>query len=113
MIAPQQYIPLRTNESFMVAGQNRLLNTLMGLVGYEPHENYVVFTEDVTQTRATKFVDFQLVVQDFNKYGDYDPLPLPPDMAADVIEEVVKMLIPELPPDKKVDPVSVQNIEQR
>ena len=108
-----QYIPLLPGQAFLLAGQSNLLNDLLGNVGYEIHDGYIVLTEDVTQTRNTKFVDIQLVVMDAEKYSDYDPLPLPPDMAADIIQEAFQILAKQFPPDNKVDSSSTQNLERR
>lgn len=107
------YIPLQPGEDWNVAGQNDLVNDLLGQVGYVPHDGFVVFTEDIVVNRNTKYVDMQLVVMDFEKYDDYDILPLPADMAADIVTEVFQLLAKELPPDKRVDSVNEENPNER
>lgn len=113
MTTPDQYIPLQPGQDWMLAGQSNLINDLMGQVGYTPHDGFVVMTEDVIQTRNTKFVTMKLVVMDAEKYGEWDPLPIPADMAADVIQDAFKLLAAQFPPDDKVDPSSVENPEKR
>jgi hypothetical protein len=113
MKSADQYIPIQPGQEWMIAGQNNLINDLLGQVGYVPHDGFVMMTEDVTQTRDTKYVDMKLVVMDAEKYSDWDVLPLPADMAADVVQEAFKILAAQFPPDDKVDSSSVENPERR
>jgi hypothetical protein len=99
-----QYIPLQAGQSAFFAKQ-KLISDLLGVVGYEVRDGYVIFTEDITATKDVDFVDMQLIVMDFEKYSDYDQLPLPADMAAAVVEEVYQMLLQTPPPNKKVDSI--------
>jgi len=45
----------------------------------------------------------KLIVVDVAALGDYDPLPVPGDMEAAMIEEVTRMLVPRGQSDKVVD----------
>lgn len=97
-----QYIPLQPGQAAFIKQQG-LINNLLGFVGYEVRDGWVVFTEDIITTLGVKAVDMQLVTMDFSKYSDYDILPLTADQAAAVVQEVVVLLLQTPPPDKKVD----------
>ena len=98
-----QFIPIQQGQSFYIKEQS-LINNLMGLVGYEQTGNgYILFTEDITAALGINSVDIQLVVLDFDRYDDYDLLPLPADMAAEVIQTVVALLLQTPPENLKVD----------
>lgn len=114
LTALNQYIPLQSGQSFFIKEQ-KLINNLLGIVGYEVRDGYAIFTEDITDVAGanTHSVDMQLVVMDFDKYDDYDMLPLTADMAAQVIQEVVSLLLQTPPPDKRVDSMTEENINKR
>lgn len=101
-----QYIPIPSGQSFMLKAQNNLINSLLGQIGYEVRDGYIIFTEDITVTQGVTAVDIQLVVMDASKYTDFDILPLPADMAAKVIMDAFNILKQQLPADKKVDAVA-------
>src|SRR6185312_2467558 len=103
MIVLNQYIPLQNGQANFIKSQN-LINNLLGTVGYEVRDGYVVFTEDITSVSGQNVnaVDMQLVTMDLDKYGDYDLLPIGSDMAAQIITEVVGMLMQTPPPDLRV-----------
>lgn len=114
LTALDQYIPLQNGQSNFIVEQN-LVNNLLGFIGYEVRDGAVIFTEDITdpQGQNVNSVDMQLVVMDFDKYGDYDLLPLTADMAGQVIAEVVSLLMPAPPPDKRVDSMAEEAINKR
>lgn len=109
-----QYIPLQNGQAAFIKEQN-LINDLLGSVGYELRDGHVVFTEDITDVDGVNInsVDMQLVVSDLDNYGDYDILPLPSDMAAQIITEVAALLMPTPPPDLKVDSRAEESINKR
>lgn len=110
----RQYIPLQNGQASFIKEQN-LINNLLGEIGYEVRDGHVVFTEDITDPNGENVnsVDMQLVVADLDNYGDYDPLPLPSDMAAQIITEVVALLMPAPQPDKRVDSMVEEPINKR
>lgn len=114
LTALDQYIPLQNGQAAFVKDQN-LINDLLGVVGYEVRDGYVVFTEDITDVNLQNVnaVDMQLVVMDIDHYGDYDLLPLSSDMAAQIITEVVGLLMPTPPPDLRVDSRAEEPINKR
>ena len=92
-----EYIPLQPGQRRIVSTQS-LLNELLGIT-YEPEEGHVVFSKDLSD----KTVCIKLVVMDASKYGDYDILPLAPDMEKDVIDMVVARFTNQPSPDKIED----------
>lgn len=113
MITLNQYIPLQNGQAAFFKKQN-LISNLLGTVGYEVRDGYVIFTEDITdpQGKNTLAVDMQLVVMDFDKYDDYDLLPLSADMAAEIIQKAASMLMQTPPPDNRVDALTEENIKR-
>lgn len=98
--ALKQFVPVQAGQSSFIKEQG-LISNLLGIVGYEQRDGYVVFTEDIAST--CPFVDFQLVVMDFDKYTEYDLLPLTADQAAAVVQEVALLLMQTPNTDKRVD----------
>lgn len=98
-----QYIPIMQGRTAFIQQQG-LINNLLGMPGYEPTgDGYLLFTEDITATQGVLAVDIQLVVLDFNKYDDYDMLPLNADMAEEIVLAVSAMLLQTPPEINKVD----------
>jgi len=114
LTALTQYIPLQNGQSNFIKEQN-LINDLLGVVGYEVRDGAVVFTEDITDPAGLNInsVDMQLVVLDMDKYADYDILPLPADMAGEIIAGVVSLLMPTPPTDERVDSRTEEPIQKR
>jgi hypothetical protein len=114
LTALNQYIPLQSGQAAFLIQQN-LINNLLGVVGYEVRDGYVVFTEDITNPSGDNVnaVDMQLVVMDMDHYGDYDILPLPADMAAQVVAEVVALLMPTPQTDNRVDSMAEEDPNKR
>lgn len=107
-----EYIPLQPGQSAFVKEQN-LINNLLDTVGYELRDGYAVFTEDLTKEKQVFYVDMQLIVMDFDHYGEYDLLPLTADMAGQIVQEVYQQLMQTPPPDKRVDPKTEEVIQKR
>lgn len=114
LTALNQYIPIQNGQTTFIKEMN-LINSLFGVVGYEVRDGMVVFTEDITAPSGQNVnsVDMQLIVMDFDKYGDFDILPLTADMAAQVVSEVVSLLMPTPPPDNRVDSKTEEPINKR
>jgi hypothetical protein len=84
-----EFIPIQPGQFTMALAQ-RLMNDLLGQVGYEPIGPEVVYTKDLTGEGVTE-VRMRLVVMDASKYGEYDMLPISADMEASVVEELVNL----------------------
>lgn len=97
-----EYIPLEMGHANLIASQP-LINDLLGHVGYEVFGNTVVFTQDLTTPPDPFYVDMRLVILDVNEYGDYDPLPLLPEMEWEIKKQVVALYTGEPVADKLVD----------
>jgi hypothetical protein len=65
----------------------------------------VIFTKDLTIPNTSVYVTVRLVILDFALYGDWDPLPLPPEMEWQIKQEVLKLYSIEKIPDKLVEPL--------
>lgn len=104
MKALTQFIPLQAGQTAHIM-QQKLINTLLDQVGYEPAPGgYIIFTEDLL-ARAVPItgVDIQLVVADLDQYSDFDLLPLSADMAGDIVQEVYQKLLQTPQQESKVD----------
>lgn len=98
-----EFIPLQMGHSSLLRSQP-LINDLLGQVGYENFGDKVLFTKDLTIPNQTVTVDMRLVVMDVSQYGDYDPLPILPEMEMTIKERVIKLYSMQSIPDKLVDP---------
>jgi hypothetical protein len=101
----QEFIPLQMGQSSLLRSQ-LMINELLGQVGYETRGIDVYFTKDITQGGQATTVDMELVVMDISQYGDYDVLPVPPDMEWQIIQEVYKLYITQPLADKVVSATS-------
>jgi len=83
----------------------KLLNNYENRVGYEPSGKELVFTSNLLNrdTPITR-VMMKLLVSDVSDLGEYDPLPIPADMEAVVIQEVSKLLGIRKPTEKDNNP---------
>jgi len=97
-----EFIPLQMGQSNLLKSQP-LINNLLGQVGYERFGNRVVFTKDLTVPQETITVDMRLAIMDISQYGDYDILPILPEMEWQIKQEVLNMYSKEPIPDKLVD----------
>lgn len=99
-----EYIPLQWGQAGLLQSQP-LINDLLGQIGYTSHgDGYVVFTKDLTLPNTPVYVSMRLVIMDISQYGDYDILPILPEMEFQIKQEVVKMYLGEPVADKLVDP---------
>jgi hypothetical protein len=96
----KEYIPMQLGQIALVQSQ-KMINDLFGQTGYENYGMDVVFSKDITNDVDT--VDMRLVIMDVSEYGDYDPLPILPEMEFDVKQMVEQMYSQEPVPDKIVD----------
>jgi hypothetical protein len=114
--ALSQFKPAQNGQTAFLKEMN-LINSLLGIDGvwYEVRDGYVVFSEDITDVNGINVnaVDMQLVTMDMDHYGDYDILPLTADMAGQVVSEVLALLMPSPPEDKRVDSTNVEIPQKR
>lgn len=101
----KEFIPLQMGHGSLLVNQP-IINDLMGRVGYEVFGDKVLFTKDLTATHEYVVVAMRLVIMDISQYGDYDPLPILPEMEHQVIQEVVKLYSVQPVADKVVDATS-------
>lgn len=110
------FIPIPRGMTAMIGGEP-LISDLLDQIGYEVRvdENSspaLIFDKDITDASvvspAVTSVYVEMVILDLSKYGDYDLFPVTPDMEAQIIETVVKLLSVAQPPDEIVDPTSEQ-----
>lgn len=107
MQALTQFIPIQAGQAGFIIQQG-LINNLLGKVGYEVRDGYVIFTEDITAAKGVQAVDMQLMVMDFDHYSEFDLLPLPAELAADVVAQVVALLSTAPIQDNAVDSTTEQ-----
>lgn len=104
----KEFIPLQMGQWSLLQSQP-LLNNLLGQVGRETYGDYVLFTKDMTVPGETVTVDMRLVIMDIALYGDWDLLPIIPEMEWQVKQEVVKLYSGESIADKLVDSTTKGN----
>lgn len=104
----KEFIPLQMGQGALLKSQP-LINDLMGQVGYEVFGNEVVFTKDLTSIYPYVRVAMRLAIMDISQYGDYDVLPVPPELEFEIIQQVYKLYISSPTPDKLVDSTAKEN----
>lgn len=98
----KEFIPLQMGQSNLLKSQP-MINDLLGQIGFEVFGNEVVYTKDLTQLFRGETVSMRLAVLDATEYGDYDMLPVPPEMEWDIVTEIYKLYSTQAVPDKVVD----------
>jgi len=99
----KEFIPLQMGQSALIKSQP-ILNDLSGQIGYEQlGGNEILFTKDIKVLWPEILIAFRLVVLDMSLYGDYDILPVTPEMEWEIKKQVVEMYSKEPIPDKIVD----------
>lgn len=88
----KEFIPLQMGQANLIISQP-LINDLLGQVGYENFGIDLVFTKDLTISAGANqvTVDMRLAIMDISQYGDFDPLPILPEMEWQVKQEVLKL----------------------
>lgn len=98
----KEFIPLQMGQSGLLKSQ-AMINDLLGQVGYEVFGDRVFFTKDIKTLFPDVVVAMRLVIMDISQYGDYDPLPILPEMEWDIKQEVYKIYATEVTLGKIVD----------
>lgn len=101
----KEFIPLQMGQSSLLKSQ-LMINNLLGQVGYEVRGLDIYFTKDITQGGQPTNVNVELVIMDISQYGDYDILPVPPEMEWQIVQEVYKLYITQPIADKVVSATS-------
>lgn len=99
----KEFIPLQMGQTGLLQSQP-LINDLLGQVGYECFGDKLFFTKDIKALFPEVVLAMRLAVMDISQYGDYDPLPITPEIESQVIMQVVQMYAPQPTIDKIVDP---------
>ena len=97
------FIPMEMGTKSLLNDQP-LINDLLGQVGYTAYGDTVVYTKDITLPNEDVYVTMRLVVLDVSQYDDWSLLPIPADMEAQVLQEVINLFRVEPISDKIVDP---------
>jgi hypothetical protein len=102
----QEFIPLQMGQFAMAQSQPRIISGILNQCGYENYGMQIVFTKDISSGDLNNptTVSMRLAIMDISQYGDYDPLPILPEMEWQIKKEVVAMFIGEQISDKVVDP---------
>lgn len=102
----REFLPLQMGQYAMSQSQPEIISNLMGQCGYENFGMQIIFTKDLSTPDPTSpfLVSMRLAILDITQYGDYDILPILPEMEWQIKQEVVKMFVGEQVSDKVVDP---------
>lgn len=102
-----EFIPLQMGQFSLLKSQP-LLNDLLGQCGYEVYGNQVLFTKDLTKEGTPAYVSMRLAIMDISQYGDFDILPILPEMEWAIKKEVIALFVTEGIADKLVDATDKQ-----
>lgn len=104
-----QFIPVDNAAEFLIIGQP-VLSDLSGCVAFTQYGDRVQYTRDLTTPNVTTTVTVRLIVLDISQYSDWDLLPIPPDMEADIVNQAYAMFANEPVANKLDDPGRAQQI---
>jgi hypothetical protein len=86
------FIPLQRGQISLL-GADFMLNTLLGQVCYEIVGKQIKFSQNI-KLLGIDTVDMDLMVFDMSLYSETDPLPLPKDMEAQLVDDLYKSYVP-------------------
>jgi hypothetical protein len=89
-------------EAYLMRGQ-RLLNDLSGQTGYENFGDQIVFQKDITDYPNEVTVSMRLAIMDITQYGDFEPLPILPEMEWEIKQQVFAFYMKQPTADRLVD----------
>lgn len=101
-VQKDEFIPLLMGTRNLLDSQP-MINDVLGQTCYEAVGMSLYFNKDLKLLYPQITLGMQLVVLDFDQYGDYDLLPIPPEMEMTVIADVLRLYGVQLPSNKKVD----------
>lgn len=103
----KEFIPLQMGQGALIKSQP-MINDLFGQVGYENFGMDIIFTKNIKALWPEIVLAMRLVILDISQYGDYDPIPVLPEMEFQIKRAVVEMYAGEEIADKVVDPTTKQ-----
>jgi|SRR3954468_2438414 len=103
----KEFIPLQMGQTGLLQSQP-LINDLLGQVGYECFGDKLFFTKDIKALFPDIVLAMRLAVMDISQYGDYDTLPVLPEMESEIIKQVVALYSVQPTADKVVDATSAE-----
>lgn len=103
----KEIIPLQMGQGALIKSQS-LFNDLLGQVGYENFGLEIIFTKDLKTIYPDIVLGMRLVIMDISQYGDFDLLPLLPEQAWGIKQEVIKLYSGVGIADMLVDPSNKQ-----
>jgi hypothetical protein len=98
----KEFIPLQMGQAALLKSQP-LISTLIGQIGYENFGMELIFTKDIKQLYPEIKLAMRLAIMDISLYGDFDVLPILPEMELEVIRQVFALYIQQPTADKVVD----------
>lgn len=86
------FIPQQRGQGALLKSDS-LLNDLMGSIGYEPKNNQLVFSKDLTMFGVNE-VTMELCIFDISQYSITQDLPIPADYIGRIEDELVREFAP-------------------
>lgn len=86
------FIPIQRGQGALLKSDT-LLNDMQGMISYEPKNNLVIYSKDIT-TFGFSTVTMELCVLDMSQYGITDRLPVPADMESRLVDELTQEFAP-------------------
>jgi len=98
----KEFIPLQMGQSALLQSQP-LISDVLGQVCYENYGLELLFNKDIKTLFPDVKLAMRLAIMDISLYGDYDVLPILPEMEFQVIQQVFALYIQQPTADKVVD----------
>lgn len=101
----KEFIPVPMGQFALLQSQP-LLSNLLNQCGYSVYGDQVLFTKNLSTPNPNDplKVSMRLAIMDISLYGDFDPLPVLPEMEWQIKQQVCAMYGAEVVADKIVDP---------
>lgn len=101
------FVPFQPGEMQLI-GEEEIISDILGEIGYWPAGKYIYYNRDITVNGdySINEVFMFLVVKDLSLYAEFDMLPIPSSMEADVIMNTYKQFSSQTIESKKVDVIS-------
>ena len=107
-----EFIPIQMGQTNLIKGQ-RLLSDLNGFTGYENFGDQILFQKDITDEPNEVKVSMRLAIMDISQYGDYDPLPILPEMEWTIKQQVFAFFREQPDADRLVDSTSDEQVGEK
>lgn len=101
------FIPIQRGQKALIR-MDDILSDFLGLIAYEPKNNIVVYTDDLT-VFGLNAVSMELCVFDMSQYSATDVLPVPSDYEEQIVSELVAQFAPVLPESGYVNNFTTAN----